>query len=881
MQRIRFGLNLDGERGWHARDALGDSTLGPLGFLTLLETQVGLTRVTPSQAQRIVQMRECLVAARNGARFYEKSFEADEFGTSNTILGWRDLWYEHGWDGTAAPSASARIQDMAAIDELARTRVFPGVGQRLNDIAAMLQHRRPQIDSVELLEALEELPLTWRRVLAYLPITPVSITPSIPVGPAGSMLHALQAAALQMIGGQATIKVPWRDDGTLCLVRAESTLAAAQWLAAQMRLSTDADRVLVIEQAGATVDAALAAMDQPLLGSSEASAFRPTLQLLPLSLRLLWEPLDFNALMQFLTHPVGPIRSFARRTLAEKMASTPGIGGEAWARAIQKIGAHYAADGAAVVADIQFWLENARFAPSDQAPLEVIAARVNRLALFFKNGMADPDAVRRATWAAGYSQAVALSQALKALQQQGMQRIAPEALDRLVSRATAFGCDNPLLRAEAGARCWVGTPGAVIDAFQEVCWWHVTAIPLAQRYPWSPRELQQLQAMGIELPDMTEVLERQARAWLRPLIAARGRLTLMLPRVGEEAHPAWLMLSSLMEDPTIVDVESVLGGGSAIPGVGVVPHRALPPLRRWWQIPAGAIHGWEHAASYSSLDQFFHNPYQWALNYPAQLKGSALLEVPGDFLLLGSLAHRVVERLYRQADSLSWPVARVRQWFDQAVAQIVSEEGAVLLMGGRRADLEAFRLRFRRSLTELHAILQSAGAKTVEPEKPLQGDTPLGSLRGSSDLLVTLQGGKQAIIDMKWAGNKKYRNKMFEQKHIQLAIYARLVERNTSTWPAVAYFILKQPELLTTAENLFPGVKPIMVSGASTSLLWERIMTTWAWRRAQIEAGALELVSEEVEPTEASQWPDGAVPIEPLDSRYNPFVHLAGWDAGA
>jgi hypothetical protein len=57
VQKIRFGLTLDGERGWHPRDALGDSTVGPLGFLDILETQLGLTRIEPSQVERVAQMR--------------------------------------------------------------------------------------------------------------------------------------------------------------------------------------------------------------------------------------------------------------------------------------------------------------------------------------------------------------------------------------------------------------------------------------------------------------------------------------------------------------------------------------------------------------------------------------------------------------------------------------------------------------------------------------------------------------------------------------------------------------------------------------------------------------------------------------------------------
>ncbi|TXI89007.1 MAG: hypothetical protein E6Q40_02930, partial [Cupriavidus sp.] len=63
MQKIRFGLALDGQRGWHSRDALSESSVGPLGMLGLLEMQLGLVRAMPSQAERVVQMRACLQMA--------------------------------------------------------------------------------------------------------------------------------------------------------------------------------------------------------------------------------------------------------------------------------------------------------------------------------------------------------------------------------------------------------------------------------------------------------------------------------------------------------------------------------------------------------------------------------------------------------------------------------------------------------------------------------------------------------------------------------------------------------------------------------------------------------------------------------------------------
>jgi hypothetical protein len=98
MQRIRFGLSLDGERGWHARDALDESIVGPLGILGVLETQLGLTgaAISTSVSERVVQWRACLAACRTGTRFYERSFQADELGTAATLLQWRDTLIECG-----------------------------------------------------------------------------------------------------------------------------------------------------------------------------------------------------------------------------------------------------------------------------------------------------------------------------------------------------------------------------------------------------------------------------------------------------------------------------------------------------------------------------------------------------------------------------------------------------------------------------------------------------------------------------------------------------------------------------------------------------------------------------------------------------------------
>lgn len=867
---------LDGERGWHSRDTLGESTVGPLAFLTLLEIQLGLTRPAVSPSERVVQWRACLAACRTGTRFYERSFLADELGTSATLLRWRDTWIEHGWTGTA-PADAMRLKDLAAVETAARGTLAPCMGKRLREVAEALTHRHVQIEAIELIESVEEFSLGWRAVLSHLPgVKPPTVAAAC--GTPGSFLKAVQEHLRTLSQGGTPDKLPWIADGTVRIVRAQTELAAAEWVASNIQRRPQDTRLIVSEHDGALVDAAVMAFDQPLQGLSDPSAFRPSLQLLPLALRLIWDPLDFRALMQFLTHPVGPLPRYARARLAEKMASTPGLGGMSWSRALSDIDSYYGKLAPQVVQNVALWLEHIRFPTVQQAPLTAVIDRARRLADFFQTRLTDQDDIRRVGAMAGLRQCQAVQHSLESLIAQGEARIGPEALDKLITQATAAGSENPLMQAQAGAGGQVKNPGAVIEPFDDVLWWSMRAVPLIPAYPWSKSEREGLATVGVELPDTARLLERQARDWSRPIFQARKCLTLILPAEGEELHPMWLTLAATLDRPVIETVESVLQTVAPTEGITEVARRPLPARRRWWQVPAGAIRGWQtYKASYSSLQHFIYNPYHWALSYPAQLKASALLTLPSDSQLYGSLAHRAVERLYRQPEALRWSVEQVRTWFEYNLDDILMEEGAVLFMPGRSADREALRQRVRHALGELHRHLQAAGAQRVEPEKSLEADTPLGTLAGKSDLLVTLAGNDQVVIDMKWSGTGWHRNHLKTQSHIQLAIYARMVERNTSNWPAVAYFILRDAQLLPTTQGIFPGASPVVVTGSSTALVWEKLETSWRWRREQIEGGHLELVHEDIEPTPESVCPPQALTMEPPNERFNPFVNLAGW----
>ena len=77
--KITFGMSLDGYEPLEQENNIGVFITGPMGFLDLLETRLGLSGAWPSQSLRIIQYQKCLNEAdiEEGNLFYSKSFSAN------------------------------------------------------------------------------------------------------------------------------------------------------------------------------------------------------------------------------------------------------------------------------------------------------------------------------------------------------------------------------------------------------------------------------------------------------------------------------------------------------------------------------------------------------------------------------------------------------------------------------------------------------------------------------------------------------------------------------------------------------------------------------------------------------------------------------------
>ena len=877
MISVRFGLHLDGAYTAPPEGRVGHTVLGPLGLLNMLELYLGLAGLPTSQAKRVVQYRACLKQADRPDRFYHASFATDELGTAAELLSWRDQWCLHGWDGRPHAAFGRRLSDMTDLERLAEVSVAEGPGQRLRGVLAMLELRKTPIVDIEIVDPEPAIPHLWRHVLSKLPARYVEITKA---PPRNTLLGRLQQRLATESGKDLGARLPWENDGSVQVVRANSLVLAGRWLGKSIQRASG-NCLLVAGGHAQLLDDVLCGGDHPRHGFSEQSGFRPSLQVLPLSMALLWNPLDIPGCLEFLTHPLCPVPGYVRRRLAERLADRPGLSRQDVSDAVPDLAERYGDRAQEISRRVDAWLFPNRHSPDEGAPLADVLSRTQQLAAFFRTRLSDGGEEEIAAVGAAHSQCRALEAAIEQLLAQGESRIRPIQLDKLTAQATSNGSGNPKLLAELGCAMSTEEPGAVVRPVEQVFWWQLRAPAMPRAWPWTRTELTALRSAGVALPDTRDRLQQVALEWLRPILAAQQRLTLVLPPEGEEIHPIWQILGAHIEGLEAETLESILTRSDKALALRKVERRPLPQRKRWWRLPKGVIpvtHG-DHS-SFSGLNLYLNNPYHWVLKYPARFRPSAFLSIPDDFLLFGNLAHHLVERLFSNSDALRWSKAKLDSWLKGNLESLIVAEGAILKAPGRRVELEAFQRKTTVAVHRLLEHLQKAQVQSVVAEYQLSGSFSGGALTGSADLLVTNHLGEAAIVDLKWGGREKYRAKLEENSHLQLMIYSKMLEQQDKKWPRLAYFILSDATLLSHDAAFFPDAR-VCSPGELKTLpqLWRQFEKMVEWRRRQLTAGNCEVVLESLEADEDSAPPQDAFLVEIQHEGYNDYLRLAGWEA--
>ena len=905
--KISFGFDLDGYQAAKARNAFDELTCGPQGLLQVLETRLGLKAAPASSFKRVLQFRQAVVAAAGGQPvFFKASSQQDSLATARVLLHWRDSLIEAGWDGMAAETDPPRVRDLAALEAVARASVAPGDADRLVAIDRELETRKPGEIHLEVLDGKQHLPFLWQKICDRLNAHCVE-----DFGWLGNGDTTDLAQYQARLAGAEKGKFTPRSDGSLLVLTAHSEITLARAVAQIIACRGKRDGpILIAGPEAGILDQALQAEDEPLLGLHLRSSARPIPQLLLLALRLCWHPADPGALLEFLTHPACPVGKLLRRRLSEALAASPGIGGPSWNQAVADAQAaiNQLADKDEIKTalkkmdqDLEQWVLIERFDPETGAPGTKLSEFCMQLSRWSAGRAAalDPDDVAGGHLKLLSSIASELADALL-----GYPQISRLELEQLLKELCAAGWEGEVFAAQLGHAARVHHPHTVLEPAEQIVWWDFSEPVEDKPLPWTPAELHAFGARGVHfiLPEVQAAF--RVKSWLRPVLAARKQLILVLPKQRDAkplpGHPLLARLLALTEGnparlPTRDLDQELYARKAAAPLVfTAIPHRPLPSARRWWKLADGKRLVSRGQESYSSLEKFIYKPFAWVLNYPANLKQGPLtsLKLRPDFALKGTLLHRLLDLLLAPpAADINWLICNrsdLDQWCDRTWPTLLEHEGATLLLPGNLSDNLSLLALAKRSLWELLQQLRAAKvvrARTnVEPEEaPFIG----GELMGYIDLLVENQANQSAVIDLKLGGFVPRQEELKTNRQLQLAVYGYLQHHSQKSWPDAAFYILGKQQLLTQSDTFFPkaNLARVEVSPFGLAHCWQDFEAVWRWRRDQLDAGWIEVTTTGLAAEPDTSQPDPTPPREhwvhePEDNNeYNDFDALTGWGA--
>ncbi len=893
---IRFGLDFDRMLPEEPQSRLGFVIVGPAGFLSILETHLGLESPFVSPATRLVQYRECLRRLDTTTRFYHKSFQIDELSVAKTLLSWRDHWYEAGWDGTMPENAGERLKDMAEIEKVAMEEVHPSFGERLQAAENLLDKRRTQIQQVELIDAFEDIPYLWQRIIAKFKYTELNIDKHKPSAESNSDLLSLQKMLHKLNQKENTTPAQFnmKADGSVVILNAGSKEVSARLVAEYLKINDQEWRSAVLTgKNGFIFDESIESIDAARCGFQKPSNWRPVLQVLPIALMLLWEPLDPLVLLQFLTHPIAPIPKRIRSRLAEMVIESPGIGSKKWQRTLEALieieREKHKADAKQINTlkeEIDYWLMCPRFDPDLGVQTGTLAERCAKISRWLSTmERVTEDESMQTLFISAQRQANDITMALDKLSDYGLDRIDRQQLERLFNQVSGQGSMIIDKFSECNHVLASDIPATFIQKYDEIIWLDFSMIDMPKAYPWFQEELSSLKESGIFLQSIDDKLHYLAKTWIRPIMAAKKRIVFVLHESDEEHHPLWDQIITCSRGWIELDAEELLQKGEHLSTLFIkgtpIKHRPLPPHVRWWSLKDSKLLNKREVESYSSLDDFIKSPYQWVLKHKAKLYAGDLAEMPSGNQLKGTLVHRLFEDFF--SDHKNWSKltkATIICWLKTKLPVLLEQEGSTLLGFGKVMEREEFNEIAERALLSLIKHLKKAKVGEVVTEKFEKGHFEGGKLIGFIDMLLIDSNSNEIVLDIKYSGLRYRAEDLRNNNHFQLATYAHLRKENSkkTRWPDQAYFIIDNAMLLAQNNKAFPSALVFAPdTGETVEDLWKKFQITWKWRRKQLDSGKIEITVAGTESDTDSIPPHDGLTIEEYNDRFNDYKALTGW----
>ena len=768
--------------------------------------------------------------------------------------------------------------------ELARTAtgglLTPDVSSRLEAVLSAIDSGQSlPLHRLMLEDPIERWPGRWQKVLKRLDSE--QSPAANPLGQENSTLRAVQKGVLL---GECEDS---RFDPSLRWVSSCSAFSACEFVATVLKAHPDrlSQTVVYCEDSSVALclDGCLARLGMPTMGSAWESLAHPVFQVLPLALNLCWEPIDPERLLAFLTLPIGPLPKKATWSLAAALADQPGLGSRAWKLAFEKLCDEDTDPKRSLQEKLQTWLHGPRYRRGTDLPASVVLELCGRVAqwatgyaaiLAEKEGSPQTlvDALRLAS-----TQAVTLGELVET---HGGKLSDPQIRRLRDAAMTRGGKMTPYPLASSGPRL-VTSLAALRGSCSHLIW-----LGLGTRDQpscrWSSTELSDLKCAGINLDDGSIALQALREGERRGLCMVReSLLAVSLPRDAErKTHPIWVQIRSAFpknqERATMpVLLEDLLSQPKTDEispwrfDMATFQTKPCQPQRPQWHVPTGLLKD-RQMSSASELSDRLACPLKWVLNYQARLSPSNIARLPDSFRLKGLFCHSILQRVFGGGGVLpnvDQAVQEVGAAFDQQLPSDAAPLAQPKMIVERHRLRESLCSATRELLNALHA----GGYRIDGMEVEVTGNVNGCDLIGSIDCLAVREDGKEAVIDFKFAGRRKYQL-IRTGRAVQLATYLRRRSQRPDAGgahPAVAYLIIDEARIVSPGENHLVGAhdRDLIPAAPGIDTVWNafasRLATAESWLTNQIPVPARPL-----QPSD--EWPAGVDLVLSKDSTKSP-----------
>ncbi len=876
-------------------ELLGELYLDYPGLLRYLGRFYALSHSTANRdALRIEQYRQAvethLEACTEYIPFYAAAFAADKIATAEELLSRRDELLEAGY--SLARPATADTPDRIRVlheleglilDDANELALLPGVGDRLQALLAALgEPRHPALD-IRVHEPHDLLPAGLQRLLARLGEGRDAITqiPEPPPPSAERDLHRWQRRLrLLLTGASERGTLALSGDGSLVILKAERETHLAAYVARLARDNRDWRPGVLMTVRNQTLDNALRLEGLPSMGIPSTSLARPSLQVMKLVTAFLWEPVEVQRIMEFVSLVTKPFDRLLGQRLAVHLADTPGLFGNRWNFTVEQAfrdmeARNYpAARIRRAREQYEFWFRRRRHPRDGRVP----KGEVRSLFVFLRNWAIDAfdEDKNQPGLLVLSAQAERATELLDAQPETELSYLEVERLVRTIYQPapTQFtpAERGSLLTAFAPAST-ARLPGSGQEPLDRLVWWDfVETDPNYFFSRYYPPELNYLAEH--DCTPLSPEQRNQLLTWqnLRPVLHTQHQVVLCMPRRvdGTEMEPHALLgdleaaftpeaLQAITVDIDQAGRPATLLRGLALPSFSDVAIRELDaPVPHLHLARPEAVQPRERETP-TAMDDLLYYPHKWIFRHQLKLKGTPILSIASENRLRGNLSHLFVERMLEDIAAAGRAFSRedVEAWIDTHADQLFRQQGAVLLEYGQEPERVQFLLTMKKSAWTLVRYIQKNGWSIRGSEQELEGTTgdQGQTVGGRADLVLertTATGQREtAVVDLKWRGKTTFRNLLRNAGDIQLCLYSEFLRQAGSERVHTAYYILRDARMICRNELAFEGAEVVPAEEDHTLIQVNtlgKIRATHTWRWEQFGQGIVEIRCKETVP---------------------------------